>query len=48
MVNWQRSPEETIRLMKSGLPSHKEISKRKFVEGYVLTKKLCSIHSVHS
>ena len=39
-VSWQGSPEETRRLMKSGLPSHKEISKRKFVEGYV-EKKNC-------
>ena len=27
-----RSPEETKRLMKPGLPSHKEISKMKFAE----------------
>ena len=30
-----RSPEETKRLMKPGLPSHKEISKMKFAEWFV-------------
>ena len=29
IVSWQGSPEETRRLMKPGLPSHKEISKVK-------------------
>ena len=29
MVSWQGSPEETRRLMKPGLPSHKEVSKMK-------------------
>ena len=29
MLSWQGSPEETRRLMKPGLPSHKEISKVK-------------------
>ena len=32
IVSWQGSPEETRRLMKPGLPSHKEISKMKFAE----------------
>ena len=45
-VSWQGSPEETRRLMKSGLPSHKEISKRKFAEGYVEKKIVfCAFHS---
>ena len=30
IVSWQGSPEETRRLVKPGLPSHKEISKMKF------------------
>ena len=29
IVSWQGSPEETARLMKPGLPSHKEISPKK-------------------
>ena len=29
IVSWQGSPEETRRLIKPGLPSHKEISKVK-------------------
>ena len=29
ILSWQGSPEETKRLMKPGLPSHKEISKVK-------------------
>ena len=45
-VSWQGSPEETRRLTKSGLPSHKEISKRKFAEGYVEKKIVfCAFHS---
>ena len=32
VVSWQGSPKETRRLMKPGLPSHKEISKMKFAE----------------
>ena len=36
IVSWQGSPEETKRLMKPGLPSHKEISKMKFAEYYAL------------
>lgn len=32
MVSSQGSPEETRRLMKAGLPYHKEITKMKFAE----------------
>ena len=32
VVSWQGSPKETRRLMRPGLPSHKEISKMKFAE----------------
>ena len=35
IVSWQGSLEETRRLMKPGLPSHKEISITKFAERYV-------------
>ena len=39
IASWQGSPEETRRLIKPGLPSHKEISKMKFEEWYVKNRK---------
>ena len=32
IVSWQGNPEETRRLMRTDLPSHKRISKMKFAE----------------
>ena len=39
IASWQGSPEETRRLIRPGLPSHKELSKMKFAEWYVKNRK---------
>ena len=47
MVRLQGSPEETRRLMKSRLLSHKEVSKKKSTESYVKNRNYTETELTH-